>query len=196
MQILVNNDFNSGGVQFTQAQIASFLRDEQTAISLLTATFTNNITLTFNVGFGSYGGQTLNNQNTAVAAVNTNAAVFLTYSQLRTALLTSGQPNFFTGANLPAGDSINGISNFYVSSSAARTFGLRVPNPGPDGFVGIGTGFTPGAPRVDAFLHEFGHAMGRYDPNVVRQGVTYVSEFDLMRFVSPGTRLFPGHPPV
>ena len=26
MQILVNNDFNSGGVQFTQAQIASFLR--------------------------------------------------------------------------------------------------------------------------------------------------------------------------
>jgi hypothetical protein len=53
MQILVNNDFNSGGVQFTQAQIASFLRDEQTAISLLTATFTNNITLTFNVGFGS-----------------------------------------------------------------------------------------------------------------------------------------------
>ena len=190
MQILVNNDFNSGGVQFTQAQIASFLRDEQTAISLLTATFTNNITLTFNVGFGSYGGQTLNNQNTAVAAVNTNAAVFLTYSQLRTALLTSGQPNFFTGANLPAGDSINGISNFYVSSSAARAFGLRVPNPGPDGFVGIGTGFTPGAPRVDAFLHEFGHAMGRYDPNVVRQGVTYVSEFDLMRFVSPGTRLF------
>jgi hypothetical protein len=190
MQILVNNDFNSGGVQFTQAQIASFLRDEQTAISLLTATFTNNITLTFNVGFGSYRGQTLNNQNTAVAAVNTNAAVFLTYSQLRTALLTSGQPNFFTGANLPAGDSINGISNFYISSSAARAFGLRVPNPGPDGSVGIGTGFTPGAPRVDAFLHEFGHAMGRYDPNIVRQGVTYVSEFDLMRFVSPGTRLF------
>ena len=109
MQILVNNDFNSAGVQFTQAQINTFLQDEQTAINLLTATFTNNITLTFNVGFGSYGGQTLANQNTAVAAVNTNNATFLTYSQLRTALLTSGQPNFFTGANLPAGDSINGI---------------------------------------------------------------------------------------
>jgi hypothetical protein len=191
MQILVNNDFNSAGMQFTQAQINTFLQDEQTAINLLTATFTNNITLTFNIGFGSYGGQTLANQNTAVAAVNTNNATFLTYSQLRTALLTSGQPNFFTGANLPAGDSINGISNFYISSSAAKAFGLRIPNQGvPDGFVGIGTGFTPGNSRVDAFLHEFGHAMGRYDPNVVRQGVTYFSEFDLMRFVSPGQRLF------
>ena len=70
MQILVNNDFNSAGVQFTQAQINSFLQDEQTAINLLTARFTNNITLTFNVGFGSYGGQILANQNTAVAAVN------------------------------------------------------------------------------------------------------------------------------
>jgi hypothetical protein len=191
MQILVNNDFNSAGVQFTQAQINTFLQDEQTAINLLTATFTNNITLTFNVGFGSYGGQTLANQNTAVAAVNTNNATFLTYSQLRTALLTSGQPNLFTGANLPAGDSINGISNFYISSSTAKAFGLRVPNQGvPDGFVGIGTGFRPGNSRVDAFLHEFGHAMGRYDPNVVRQGVTYFSEFDLMRFVSPGQRLF------
>ena len=195
MQILVNNDFNSAGVQFTQAQINSFLQDEQTAINLLTATFTNNITLTFNVGFGSYGGQILGNQNTAVAAVNTNNAIFLTYSQLRTALLTSGQPNLFTGANLPAGDSLNGISNFYISSSAAKAFGL-VPNQGvPDGFVGIGTGFTPDNSRVDAFLHEFGHAMGRYDPNIVRQGVTYFSEFDLMRFVSPGQRLFADHLP-
>jgi hypothetical protein len=123
MQILVNNDFNSAGVQFTQAQIASFLQDEQTAINLLTATFTNNVTLTFNVGFGSYGGQTLANQNTAVAAVNTNNAIFLTYSQLRTALLTSGQPNFFTGANLPAGNSITAYRTFILALASRRLSG-------------------------------------------------------------------------
>ena len=46
MQITVNNDFNSAGVQFTQAQINSFLQDEQTAINILDSTFTNNITVT------------------------------------------------------------------------------------------------------------------------------------------------------
>ena len=37
-------------------------------------------------------------------------------------------------------------------------------------------------------LHEITHAMGRYDPNL-RQGAN-VAEFDLMRFLSPGNRLF------
>jgi hypothetical protein len=52
MQIQVNNDFTTDG-PFTQAQINSFLQDEQTAINILDSTFTNNISVTFNVGFGS-----------------------------------------------------------------------------------------------------------------------------------------------
>jgi hypothetical protein len=103
MQILVNNDFNSAGVQFTAGQIASFLQDEQTAINILNTTFTSNITVTFNVGFGSSRGQPLPNQNVASASPNTLAAVTETYSQLREQLLTLGQPNFFTTTNLPAG---------------------------------------------------------------------------------------------
>ena len=35
MQITVNNDFNNGPNGFTQAQINSFLADEQTALNLL-----------------------------------------------------------------------------------------------------------------------------------------------------------------
>jgi hypothetical protein len=59
MQITFINDFANGPRQFTAQEIASFQQDEQTAINMLDTTFTNNISLTFNVGFGSYQGQNL-----------------------------------------------------------------------------------------------------------------------------------------
>jgi len=88
MQITVNNDFNNGGQFFTQAQINSFLQDEQTAINILNATFTDNISVVFDVGFKSYRGQVLNNQLISLADVNSDAVFTLTYSQLRTDLLS------------------------------------------------------------------------------------------------------------
>src|SRR5438132_11397104 len=164
MQIQVNNDFNNSGQFLTQAQINSFLQDEQTAINILDSTFTSNVSVVFDVGFGSYQGQTLQNQLISLADVNTNAAFLLTYSQLRTDLLTFGQPGFFNAANLPAGNSINGVSNFWVSSSVGALFGLFTPQtdgftPQTDGFVGIGSQFKPGPERVSAFLHAMGHAV-------------------------------------
>src|SRR6516164_3342277 len=186
MQIQVTNDFNTDG-PFTPAQINSFLADEQTAINILDAAFTDNISVSFDVGFGSYRGGIMPNQNISEADVNSNAVFFLTYSQLRQDLLTFGQPDFFTPANLPAGNSINGVSNFWVSSSVGAIFGLFTPQ--TDGFVGIGTQFTPGAQRVSAFLHEFGHAMGRV-PEFIGGAA---SELDLWRFVSQNNRLFDGN---
>jgi hypothetical protein len=189
MQITVNNDFNNGGQFFTQAQINSFLQDEQTAINILQSTFTSNVSVVFNVGFGSYQGVTLNNQFISEADVNQNAVFFLTYSQLRQDLLAFGQPGFFNAANLPAGTSLNGRTNFWVSSSVGACFGLFTQE--VDGFVAIGTGFTPGAERVSAFLHELGHAMGRVPENI---GGAF-SALDLVRFVSQGNRLFDGSNP-
>jgi hypothetical protein len=181
----------------------SFVADAQRAVTILNSTFTNNITLTFDIGLGSLlqwdnPSQSYVRKSVApgggAANINFDREVSLTYSELRTDLLTFGQPNFFTPTNLPAGNSINNISNFFISSSVAAAFGLPVPNPinrpGVDGFVGIGTG-TSGPARVDTILHEIGHAMGRistnYGPNV--------SELDLMRFVSLGNRLFDGSLP-
>jgi hypothetical protein len=92
-------------------------------------------------------------------------------------------------ANLPAGTSLNGVTNFWVSSSVGACFGLFTNL--TDGFVGIGTGFTPGAERVSAFLHEMGHAMGRVPENI---GGAF-SALDLVRFVSQGNRLFDGSNP-
>jgi hypothetical protein len=188
MQIQVVNDFNTFG-GFTQQQINSFLADEQTAINILDATFTNNISVVFNVGFGSYNGQIMPNQNISEADVNEAAVFFMNYSTLRQDLLNLGQSNFFTAANLPAGNSINGVTNFWVSSSVGAIFGLFTQ--ATDGFVGIGTQFTPGAQRVSAFLHEFGHAMGRVPETI--QGAA--SELDLWRFVAQNNRLFNGANP-
>jgi hypothetical protein len=190
MQIQVNNDFATFG-GFTQAQINSFLADEQTAINILDAAFTDNISVVFDVGFGSFRGQIMNDQNISLANVNTDAAFFMSYSQLRTDLLTFGQPGLFNAANLPAGNSINGVSNFWVSSSAGALFGLFTNQ--TDGYVGIGTNFAAGPQRVSAFLHEMGHAMGRVPQNLVFQGATYVSELDLWRFTNPGIHLFDGN---
>src|SRR6266436_9647095 len=189
MQNTVNNDFQHGGQVFTQGQINSFLQDEQTAINILDSTFTSNVSVVFDVGFGSYQGQTLQNQFISLADVNSNAVFTLTYSQLRQDLLTFGQPGFFNAANLPAGNSLNGFTNFWISSSVGACFGLFTQQ--TDGFVGIGTGFTPGAERVSAFLHEMGHAMGRVPENIGGA----VSALDLVRFVSPGNRLFNGANP-
>jgi hypothetical protein len=69
---------------------------------------------------------------------------------------------------------------------------FRALYPQTDGFVAIGTGFTPGAVRVSAFLHEMGHAMGRVPENFFIGGNTYFSALDLVRFVAPGQRLFDG----
>jgi hypothetical protein len=189
MQIQVVNDFAHGPHAFSQAEINSFIADENTAINILDAAFTDNISVVFNVGFGSYNGGQMNNQNISEADVNVNAVFFMNYSTLRQDLLTFGQPGFFTAANLPAGNSINGVTNFWVSSSVGAIFGLFTQ--AVDGFVGIGTGFTAGAQRVSAFLHEFGHAMGRVPETL--QGAA--SELDLWRFLGVGNRLFNGTNP-
>src|SRR5262252_5083555 len=152
MQITVNNDFNNGPRVFSAADEQSFIQDETTAVNILEAAFTDNISVTFDVGFGSYRGVTMQNQNISEADVNSAAVFGLTYSQLRQDLLNLGQPGLFNAANLPAGNAINGISNFWVSSSVGAIFGLFTPQ--TDGFVGIGTLFTPGPQRVSAFLHE------------------------------------------
>jgi hypothetical protein len=192
MQITVHNDFNTFG-GFTQAQINSFLADEQTAINILDSTFTNNISVVYDVGFGSYRGQIMPNQNISEADVNSAAVFGLTYSQLRQDLLNLGQPGLFNAANLPAGNAINGISNFWVSSSVGAIFGLFTAQ--TDGFVEIGTLFTPGPQRVSAFLHELGHAIVRVPENLIINGVQYESALDLWRFLTPGNRLFNGANP-
>jgi hypothetical protein len=171
-----------------------FVNDANTAAAILAATFTNNITLTFNVRFGlSALGNPLAPLG-ANAAINPNTAIYTNYTTLRNNLLSFGQPNFFTPTNVPAGNTLDGMTNFYIPSSVAKAFGIPNIPAGVDGSIGIGTGWAAGTGRVNAFLHEITHAMGRISFNQTRDGVTYNPEFDLMRF-SRAARA-PGQVPV
>jgi hypothetical protein len=82
--------------------------------------------------------------------------------------------------------------------------GLPLNDPGlVDGFIGFAVGaFGVGTERIAAILHEIRHAMGRIPNNVDSlgnpnppnpQGPIFVSALDLVRFVSPGNRLFDGN---
>jgi len=182
MQILVQND---------AALPRSFLDDEQAAIDILNAAFTNNITITIKVGYGNYNGTPLPSQNISEGGIN--SGYFLTYQELRTDLLTYGEPGFFNDTNLPNATSINGVSNFMVSSSVAKIFGIPTTLSNIDGFVGIGTDLSDGPVRISTFLHAFGHALGRVPTIMTSGGTQYFSEFDLWRFISPGQRYFDGN---
>jgi hypothetical protein len=178
MQIICQNDTND----------SSFLADEQTAVNILDSAFPDNITVTIQVGDGDYKGTTLNDQS--ISEGDVNSKYILSYSQLSNDLLFYGQPGFFNSTNLPSGSSVQGISNFWVSSAEAKIFGIQT-NGAVDGFVGIGTGFSAGAVRVSAFLHEICHALGRTPENYIQGGTTYYSALDLWRFTSTaGNRLF------
>jgi hypothetical protein len=171
----------------------SFLADEQAAINILDAAFTANITINIRIGFGDYNGTPLPNQS--ISGGNVNFAYAATYSQLRGWLTNAADPGFFNNTNLPNAASINGISNFWISSSQARAFGVLPASHvnDIDGIVGIGTNFTPGTVRIAALLHEIGHAMARVPENFFdAQNNTYYSSLDLWRFTSAGNRLFDG----
>jgi hypothetical protein len=170
----------------------SFINDGARAVQILDAAFTNNITVTIKVGKGEYNGTTLTNQN--ISEGGTNFGYFLTYRQLRTDLLTFGEPGFFNNSSLPDFNDPNSPThtNFWVSSSEAKIFGIDTSLQGnaPDGFVGIGTGFSAGNVRVSAFLHEIGHALGRVPSNYTSGNTVYSSALDLWRFTSNGNRYF------
>src|SRR5262245_57392495 len=191
MQIVLRNvDQNNNPVNVADP---SFLADEQTAINILSSTFLNNITLTFNVGFGFIPAANGNPSQPAAGAslgvANFAKTLALPYEVLRSALFASGQPNFF-GANLPVGNV--GQDNFYISSSVGKALGFaeRAPGDTIDGFIGISTAEVAGPGRVDTILHEIGHAMGRLTNIDSQAGIERFPGLDLFRFVSAGNRLF------
>jgi hypothetical protein len=173
---------------------ASLVADESTAATILNSTITNNITVTINVGLGFNPATGNTVTGSGSGGPNANTEVELNYEELRTALLNSGQPNFFTATNLPAGDNLPvggrfSISNFWISSSQQKAFGLPPsPNAGVDGSIGIGD-IPAGPDRVATILHEVGHVMGRMPGPRSRLGVQYYPELDLVRFFSAGNRI-------
>jgi hypothetical protein len=118
MQIVFDNvDGNFNPIPIADVD-ASLVADENAAAAILDSTFTDNITLTFNIGVGfnadpnALPGEALGN-SLGVANSNRLTNVRVTYDELRTALEASGQPGFFNDTNLPAD-----IGTYRISISA------------------------------------------------------------------------------
>src|SRR5262245_55417440 len=182
---------------------ATLVADENRAKAILESMFFNNITLTFNVGNGfvppESGFPAVDVTGAGATLTNRETNVFVTYAAnpntgLRDALLNRGQPNFFTAANLPAGNRVItnpgaqnpfGISNFWITSSQAKALGFPPRGQGPDGFIGLSTTIA-GDDRVATILHEVGHAMGRVPSTDSNNFLTKYPLLDVVRFFRAG----------
>jgi hypothetical protein len=185
MQVVFNNVDTSGN---QVAASASLVAAENAAAAILDSTFSNDITLVLNVGNGFIPGtNNLVGNLAGLGKPNGATDVLVTYDTLRPALLASG---FFTDANLPEGENIDGISRFWISSSQAKALGFAEPNNAEvaDGFIGVNSSYT-GNNLIAALLHEAGHDMGRMPTNQGFANPSY-PEFDLTRFTAADTRQF------
>jgi hypothetical protein len=170
----------------------SFQNDIQTAINILDAAFTAPITIRIDIEKGGFQGHSMSfygyTQNTSLGDINENLATTISYATLRSDLINA-VPGFFNNTNLPNVASINGHSTFAISSVEERIFGILpaiTSSNEIDGYVGIGTGFSAGAVRIAAALHEIGHALGRV-PDIIGGAPDILS---LWRFPGPDTRVF------
>ena len=158
----------------------SFRDGMQAAANLITAAFSDNITVHIKIGYGSINGTPLSNQTGALGGWNSGLGI--SYTNLRSELsqnATSADDISSVNA-LPNAANIQGVSSFAISRAQGKAFGLiDANNAGEDGVVGMGTSIT-GNNLISVGLHELTHAMGR----LAGTGM------DLVRFTANGTRLF------
>ena len=100
----------------------------QAAANILDSVILNNITVTILVGYGDWDNG-LDTGLTTGAEAGDLYGINVSYSNLRTALASHESSAFdqtFVNS-LPSTPAVNGVSNFYVPSAAARALGLLSP---------------------------------------------------------------------
>ena len=170
---------------------AAFENAAQYVANLFNATFTNNVTVTLSVGFGTYGVENTAVPATAVGINQPNGAAFFNYDAVRAALAANGAPS----ASLPTYDPTNG-HGVLVTYPQVKALGLQIDGsfPAVDGVVGIsstaslyyGTSGTPAAGQYDlvsTLEHEISEEMGR----LAYATPTPMSVLDLYRYSSQGS---------
>ena len=161
---------------------ASFRAGIEQAASILSATITNKITVNINIDYSGTGGG---------AAAGPDNGQFVSYSTVRSDLISDAAPGDTTFNALPTGSTIQGQSQVAVWNAQLKLFGLISPNSTTtdDGSATFATDISSSL-LVGVALHELTHAIGR---------VPYGSQpdiFDFYRFTSSGTRLFTDNIPA
>ncbi len=179
---------------------AAFKTDVNAAVAYLQGQFTDNVTLTVNVGYGECGGYSI---GTALGA-NLSNATTVSYAGL-VAALTADKKSVADAnvvSSLPATTPIAGAT-YWVATAQAKALGLAAPG-GADGSIGFGasTLFTYGATATsgtikagtyDFFatvLHELTELMGRRVFTGTSQG-GYAGSYtamDLLHYSAAGVR--------
>lgn len=163
---------------------ASYQTALNSAAAALSAAFPNtNATLNIEVGFGQLENTLAVGANSSVGIVTSSA--FLSYSTIRAAMVTNNKTTAMNTllTNTPAGSTLNGTGSFFVNTACQKVLGLNglsPTDPGLDGAIGIGSGWSTGE-LVGMLLHELTHTMGRVQQN---------APFVFSRFTAVGTRDF------
>ncbi len=156
--------------------------------------FTNNATITIDVGYGEIDGQRL--ESDALGESEQANVTSVSYSAVRNALIAEGAPGVST---LPATSPAPGGDTLYMPTSEQKALGLIPNNSEVDGYVGFDSGsnifsYSIGtAPPsgeyyfVGVVEHEFTEVMGR--TSYLDYSGAY-SLMDLFRYAAPGDRQF------
>ncbi len=186
------NQITSSGLKInlvwdTNAQAApqAFRSAVQSAANILQQTFSNNITLNFNIGYGEVAGQKLTNGSAAAGPAYGN---YISIGALKNTLLSSStsKDDQQAYAGLSTTLNPNGNGSVAVWSAEEKALGLISGTASNiDGYVGFATD-VPSADLVGVALHELTHAMGRtsgYGPYGIE---------DLFRYSAAGVHSFSG----
>ncbi|MGJ4892242.1 NF038122 family metalloprotease [Bradyrhizobium sp. HKCCYLS3077] len=157
---------------------ASFRAGIQQAAAILTSAISDHITVNLKIDYSGTGGG---------AAAGPDNGQWMSYSSVRSNLITNASPGDTTFNALPTGSSIQGQSYVAVWNSQLKLWGGLSANDATtdDGSATFATDINPNL-LVGVALHELTHAFGRvpYGPQP--------DVFDLFRFSSPGVRLMTG----
>lgn len=188
MNLVVNFDQN------TSTLPSGFVSAVNYVVDLFDATFTANVTVTIDVGYGEVDGQRL--PRGALGESQENGLTQVSYSAVRNALIAQGAPG---AATLPTSPPPGAPSRLLMGTAEEKALGLIPDNAQIDGFVGFSA--VPNtfsyaintAPPAHEFYfvgvveHEFTEVMGRGSELTFRHAY---SVLDLYRFAAPGQHQF------
>jgi hypothetical protein len=184
---------------------AGFKTAVQAAVQFFDTTFSNNITVNLDFGWGEVGGQTMDTGAIGESEFNYNGGIPYTYLQVRNALATADAGSALASqgvAALPTVDPTGG-AGFVISYAEEKALGLLPANhAGTDGYVGLSfsTTFTfdpnnravAGAyDAIGTLEHEMSEVLGRSLFTDQRSGTGFLDDpLDLFRFSAPGVHTF------
>jgi hypothetical protein len=200
--LVINVSYDSSVSTATAAEQSGLQAAVNSAVSFMEGMFTNNVTLTIDVGWGEVGGQNI--PSNAVAA-STSTGNDLSYQTLRSDLTTAysaGGSSYQTQASkaLP-GSNPTGNGTFYVSQAEEKALGVPLKGGAttPDGSIGLAalsnwnfgtTGVRAIAGQYDAIgaiEHEISEVMGRVGSLGTLFGAGIYTPLDLFRYSGTST---------